>query len=242
MKHYLSIIATFKNESMNIKEWLDHYIWQGVDHFYLINNGSDDDFNSQIQMYKHLITLYEMPTKHSQVDHYNKVFNDMKQDSYWICVCDLDEFIFGTSEPIVSYLLQKEDVTNILTPWLLFGSTDDPKHPKSIRKTFKQRQANYHRDGKCFFKSEKTLSLHIHTHYHTDDNSITEFEKLKHFHYPIQSQEFFGKVKIPRGAADGILMDTYRNWDYFRNMDFREQYDDTLAKMVEKIENGEEPY
>ena len=27
-----------------MKEWLEHYINEGVEHFYLIDNGSDDEY------------------------------------------------------------------------------------------------------------------------------------------------------------------------------------------------------
>ena len=30
----------FKNESMIITEWIEHYLREGIDHFYLIDNGS----------------------------------------------------------------------------------------------------------------------------------------------------------------------------------------------------------
>ena len=36
--YYLSILAQFKNETMNLKLWLDHHLWQGVQHFFLIDN------------------------------------------------------------------------------------------------------------------------------------------------------------------------------------------------------------
>ena len=40
--YFLSIVAVFKNEAMGMEEWLNHYIMQGVEHFYLIDNGSTD--------------------------------------------------------------------------------------------------------------------------------------------------------------------------------------------------------
>lgn len=33
---YLAIIAQFKNESHIFKEWIDHYLWQGVNKIFLI--------------------------------------------------------------------------------------------------------------------------------------------------------------------------------------------------------------
>jgi len=43
-KYYLSVYAIFKNESVALEEWLTHYINEGVDHFFLIDNGSTDDY------------------------------------------------------------------------------------------------------------------------------------------------------------------------------------------------------
>ena len=42
-KKKLSVLAIFKNETMNLKIWIEHYLWQGVEHFYLIDNNSDDE-------------------------------------------------------------------------------------------------------------------------------------------------------------------------------------------------------
>ena len=38
MKHYLSDVSVFKNESWNLKEWVLHYKHHGVDHIYLVND------------------------------------------------------------------------------------------------------------------------------------------------------------------------------------------------------------
>ena len=53
----LSIISMFKNESSIIKQWIEHYLEEGVEHFYLIDNGSTDDYNTQIKDYMNYITL-----------------------------------------------------------------------------------------------------------------------------------------------------------------------------------------
>ena len=36
-KYKLVIVAIFKNEAIAMREWLEHYIRQGVEHFYIIN-------------------------------------------------------------------------------------------------------------------------------------------------------------------------------------------------------------
>jgi hypothetical protein len=41
----ISVLAMFKNESSIIQEWLEHYLAEGVQHFYLIDNGTTDNTN-----------------------------------------------------------------------------------------------------------------------------------------------------------------------------------------------------
>ena len=47
----LSIVAMFKNESSIIKQWIKHYIDEKVDYFYLIDNGSNDNYYDEIKEY-----------------------------------------------------------------------------------------------------------------------------------------------------------------------------------------------
>lgn len=51
----LSVLAIFKNETMIIEEWMNHYLNEGVEHFYLIDNGSSDDYEIKIQNINHII-------------------------------------------------------------------------------------------------------------------------------------------------------------------------------------------
>jgi len=75
MANFLSIVAVFKNEAHILKEWIDHYMNQGVDHFYLIDNGSTDDYKDTLQNFSSEfgnITCIIDATPHNQVQHYNK--------------------------------------------------------------------------------------------------------------------------------------------------------------------------
>ena len=55
----------FKNESMILKEWLDHNIDVGVEHFYLIDNGSTDGYFRVLRPYmrKGYISLVRDPSR-----------------------------------------------------------------------------------------------------------------------------------------------------------------------------------
>ena len=43
-KYEISICAIFKNEAPFLKEWLEFHLMLGIDHFYLYNNNSEDDY------------------------------------------------------------------------------------------------------------------------------------------------------------------------------------------------------
>ena len=45
----LALMAMFKNEAMGIREWVEHYVWQGVDTILLLDNNSTDDWRSKIR-------------------------------------------------------------------------------------------------------------------------------------------------------------------------------------------------
>src|SRR5690348_9778161 len=61
-KYYLSIGAIFKNESHILGEWISHYLYHGVEHFYLINDESNDEYMKILQPYinKDIVTLYNV--------------------------------------------------------------------------------------------------------------------------------------------------------------------------------------
>ena len=67
MINFLSTIAIFKNEEDILDEWIRHHLWQGVEHFYLINNGSTDNYLEILQPYidSQKVTLYNLFGKHS---------------------------------------------------------------------------------------------------------------------------------------------------------------------------------
>ena len=50
-KTTFDVIAIFKNETIDMKEWIEHYIWQGASHIYLADNESTDSPLDILQPY-----------------------------------------------------------------------------------------------------------------------------------------------------------------------------------------------
>lgn len=140
-KYYLSVIAIFKNESAGIVEWVEHYLKEGVEHFFLIDNGSTDDGQARINSYieRGLVTLVSDSTKWAQVELYNKHFLKKSKLSEWVIVCDLDEFIYARNgyKTIKDYLKSRSPKTGMIrVPWKMFGSSGHVKQPKSVIQGF----------------------------------------------------------------------------------------------------------
>lgn len=187
-KYYLSIIAIFKNESWILKEWIEHYLNQGVDHFFLIDNGSTDNYIEILQPYIHnkQVSLIKDPTRYSQKGHYNKYILPIKNISEWFLVCDLDEFVYARNEfnTIPEYLKRLNDlVGNVCIPWKNYGSSGHIQHPKDgVVKNFTKRQ-QYNstlNNVKTIVRSKHLVSFTVHMHI-CDKNSYQITTDNKYF-------------------------------------------------------------
>ena len=227
----LGLVAIFKNESVILKEWLDHYINECVQQFYLINNGSTDNFNNILQHYNNVLLINDSK-KHSQTELYNKHFyNICKSECKWVLVCDLDEFVYSRKQynTIVDYLNSlDESVGQVKIPWKIFGSNKIIKQPISVIDGFNKRELYIKKkqiNCKCIIKMNNCIKFNIHEHDTIINNTISsDYDRYNYLkncylhcnHYQLQSKEWFLNVKCSRGAADQEV--NVRNLDYFNSV------------------------
>lgn len=59
----LVICAIFKNEARYLKEWVEYHRMVGVEHFYLYNNDSTDNYKEELKYYldNNIVTLTDVP-------------------------------------------------------------------------------------------------------------------------------------------------------------------------------------
>lgn len=115
--HKLSVCLCVRNEANYISEFIEHYIKQGVDHFYIVNNKSDDNIEDVIanSPYRKSISLicddrelnvlstpgYE--GHKSLLD--DNLYDLVRKESEWIIIVDADEFMYGRNgHTIKSYI------------------------------------------------------------------------------------------------------------------------------------------
>lgn len=243
--NYLSIIAIFKNETMNLKVWIEHYLWQGVEHFYLIDNGSTDEPLKILQEYidKNIVDYYYRERKHYQRHHYRKVFDmsNIKNKTKWLIVCDLDEFFYSPNFKLSTTLKSFENYDVIYSSWIMFGSDGLKEHPKDIRIAITHRKEIEKKPKKYICKVSKidSSNIDIHTLVPSKSNnlnniiSIHDDENFRLNHYRIQSLEYYMKVKMVRGDVVSKDWNKMRDMKYFNddneNCDIN---DETLKNLV----------
>lgn len=141
---YLSVLAVFKNEATIMREWLDHHIAHGVDHFYLIDDFSSDNSPEILHPYieKGLVDMFppsDSDLAFRQGAMYNRVFREVyaKNETTWLAIIDLDEFLYSPQEVDVRKVLRKhEDLAVVGVNWLIFGSSGYTHQPHSVVQSF----------------------------------------------------------------------------------------------------------
>ncbi len=236
-KYTLCLLVICKNESMVIEEFIQHYLWQGVDHIYLIDNGSIDNTKDIVQKYKK-VSYYYLPEQYKQVDNYNKVFDRIKNNTKWLIVADVDEYIYNRKKgnTIKDYLesLDYSKIAAIKINWKMFGSSGFNKQPKSIRKSFTLCKNDFHENVKSIVNTSLTNSLYIHTHnYIRGDVIDNPKDDLSLNHYAIMSEEYFRSVKMSRGDATDKNLNNVRDMNYFNDYDYKQISDTELLNLLE---------
>lgn len=240
----VGVLAIMKNESMILREWVDHYRWQGVDRIFLIDNGSEDDPRPILKddITSGFVELFERPQRHRQKYHYREVFRTARIRSKveWLVMADLDEFWFspmGNLKKAIATVQAHFDL--IYANWVMFGSSGLIEQPPSVRESFIYRwsQLGDHRNTKWICRTYRMVGRHaidLHKVKGIDSRRVVfDNDVFRLNHYPIQSLQFFQRVKMTRGSANTSKFDNIRDMEYFKAYDRPATVLDTqLADMV----------
>ena len=250
MVHYLSVLAIFRNESHIMKEWIQHYIMEGVDHFYLINNFSTDEYLSVLKEFRHCVSVYDSVTPNdllidAQTNNYKTVFDSyISGNTEWLIVVDLDEFMYSKTLNLKNELRRvthlDPDVGSVRVSWKIFGSNGYIEQPKSVVKHFTKRGTCLEALIKNIFKPYCIESFDLHhvtmkacykqisvpgdpvTSYSIGQTEEDLMRSTIHLnHYRLQSRDYWTNSKMKRGDFNRENAEVYLNIQYFDNLDNR---------------------
>lgn len=234
----LAVMAIMKNEGWNIEEWINHYMAQGADHLFIIDNGSTDDLIEKIGQseHRHNITVLSYPEKHMQSDHYRRALRAerIRQRFVWLLVVDADEFCFSKKYDTLPEALNELDWFDVIyMQWTYFGCHEQVEHPKSLRLELIKRHAELgsHWNTKWFAKTRvlggKAMSIHK-IRGANSARTITANDVFQLNHYQTQSLAFWTQIKMTRGDAALSDGDASRSMSTFHEFNEKAVVQDTL--------------
>ena len=132
-EYQLSICAIFQNEARFLKEWIDFHKKQGIEHFWLYNNLSQDDYLSVLQTYvdNGTVDLIDWPYPNDddstkwhwiQCNAYNDAIIQMQNRVKWCAFIDTDEFLFSPKEDLKEVLDDYDQYSGVVINWVMYGN------------------------------------------------------------------------------------------------------------------------
>jgi hypothetical protein len=243
-----------KNEALYVEEWLEYYLMQGVQKFYLYDNESSDNLTQILQPYieAEIVEYKYFPYTGKQILAYNDVLEKAKKETYWLATIDIDEFIVPIeNETIADFLKNYEQYAGVEINWLTYGSAGE-KHWREglVIERFKRHDKLDAYEGRiiktiCNPRAVFQMDVHTPFYYHfakpvNPDKKIREtyymdvkqvYGKIRMNHYNTKS---YGEClsKIQKGRVDG---NGEYHLSYFEARDKNDEYDDIMDKYIPPV-------
>lgn len=148
-EYYLAVCAIAKNEGPYFEEWIEWHRKQGVEKFYIYDNGSTDETRRVLAPYiaSGLVDYTYFPGQKMQLPAYDDCFERHRLEARWIAVIDLDEFIVPVKDPdIPTFLRRMENFSAVEINWLVYGSGGAKnKEPGGVMERFRRHSLPGHR-------------------------------------------------------------------------------------------------
>ncbi len=158
-KYNVSICAIFKNEAKYLKEWIEYHLIVGIDHFYMYNNNSTDNFKDVLNSYieKGIVTLIDWEKNQAQMECYRTCINDYSKETKWLGFIDIDEFVTPIKyDSVYEFLSNFENRGSVLIFWKIFGTSGmiNRNEKGLVTNDLTICWPKYMNVGKCFYNTK----------------------------------------------------------------------------------------
>ena len=232
-RFFLVVVGIFKNEADILPEWLEHHLWQGVEHFFLIDNNSTDDWQRAVAPFAKHVSVRSDPVPYQQERLVTSWLTIIQARARWAMQIDVDEFVYASPragfENIPAYIRHVEQTdclsTYLLLHWQVFGSSGHTVQPPSVRINFTRAAATPHSLTKYIARTNALRSFWVHhpLMWHSMSKQWLMPDQqppLVLNHYHIQSRERFAAVKMTRGdVKSSVYEGQKKSMSYFDNTD-----------------------
>ena len=131
-RYELAAASIFQNEGAHLQEWIEYHRMVGVEHFWLYNDKSDDNWQAILQPYidEGIVEVTDWPSFNYKyfISNQNMAMKDAhekaKDVAKWLAFIDLDEYLLPLQETTVTECLQNhfDDVDAVYINWYHFGT------------------------------------------------------------------------------------------------------------------------
>lgn len=205
-KYKVCICGIFKNGGPFLKEWIEFHEMIGIEHFYLYNNESEDNYKDVLQPYidRGLVTLIDWPYDQGQIKAYKNFYETYRNETQWVSFLDIDEFFCPRYDSsLINWLKKNDKYPVILVYWKMFGSSGKLKHDINqlvIEQYVVSWDYLYH-TGKCLVNT---------------DYDINSFNATTHHQARVKFPLFGGLLYFTVGPANQLGWFVYNNWHLSR--------------------------
>lgn len=172
-KYNLAVCSIFKNEARFLKEWIEYHNLIGVEHFFLYNNNSTDNYKEVLTEYidSGLVTLTEWPYEQGQISAYKHFHETHWNESQWVSFIDIDEFFVPKKDyTLIDWIKRNDNYPVLLIYWKMFGSGGLLNHDdkKLCIEQYISSWESLVKCGKCLINTDYSIvSFNATTHHAT---------------------------------------------------------------------------
>lgn len=233
----LAVCAIFKNEAPYLKEWIEYHKIVGVQHFYLYNHESTDNYQEVLDCYiaDKTVELVNWNEPNFQFSGQKKAYMDaitkVKGIVKWLAVIDIDEYLVPKlHDNLLDLLKDYENFGGLCVNWQMFGTSNVILKPGELltEKLILKAPQDYHENLhiKSIVRPEHVVEPpHVHYFEYEKDyfqvnsnkenfpksqSSYVLVDKIQINHYWTKDEAFFIGIKIPRRLEWGDPFDVIK--------------------------------
>jgi hypothetical protein len=241
----------FNDDAPYLREWIEYHQMMGVEHFYLYNHMSTDNYREVLQPYieKGLVELMDWPFSYDTLQLWDKIqkraytnaLKKAKRKAKWLAIMDSDEFFVPVECNHLHPLLKKYDknkIGGIRGSWVMFGTSGVERIPEDglLIELVCLNEDRVHVNVKSIVRPERVdfvESVHW-CKYRTGCSApLLSIHELQVNHYWTRTEDFMLNHKIPRRAKMGYSTDHIVPWNdsaiYFNT------YSERILKFIPEL-------
>lgn len=155
----LAACLCFKDSAQYLGEWLLFHQVQGVEHFYLYNNESTDNWREVVKPWldRGLATAIDFPGVAAQMAIYADCLERTRGRERWVAFLDDDEFLFPVvEEPLPAVIEEYAAHAGLGVSWVLVGSGGvEQREPGWVTRRFTHSAGGPDAHIKCIVRPER---------------------------------------------------------------------------------------